>query len=73
MGKALLDGMMLDAYFTRAFYRHILGQSLTIYDMEDIDPEFFKSLLFMIQHEGIVENLDLNFTYEEDQFGQVKV
>jgi E3 ubiquitin-protein ligase HUWE1 len=41
--------------------------------MEDIDPEFFKSLLFMIQHEGIVENLDLTFTYEEDQFGQIKI
>ena len=41
--------------------------------MEDIDPEYFKSLLFMTQHEGIVENLDLNFTYEEDQFGQIKV
>lgn len=27
----------------------------------------------MIQNEGIVENLDLNFTYEEDQFGQIKI
>ena len=73
LAKALLDNMMLDAYFTRAFYKHILQQKLTIYDMEDIDPEFFKSLLFMLEHEGIIENLELTFTYEEDQFGIIKI
>ena len=25
MGKALHDGYMLDAYFTPAFYKHLLG------------------------------------------------
>lgn len=25
MGKALYDGYMLDAFFTRSFYKHILG------------------------------------------------
>lgn len=37
VGKALYDGHLLDAYFTRSFYKHILGKPLTIHDMEDID------------------------------------
>ena len=28
VGKALFDGQSLDAYFTRSFYKHMLGQRL---------------------------------------------
>jgi hypothetical protein len=26
VGKALYDGQLMDAYFTRSFYKHMLGQ-----------------------------------------------
>ncbi len=29
VGKALHDGLLVDAYFTRSFYKHCLGQPLT--------------------------------------------
>jgi hypothetical protein len=29
VGKALYDGMFVDAYFTRSLYKHMLGQPLT--------------------------------------------
>ena len=29
VGKALFDGQYIDAYFTRSFYKHMLGQRLT--------------------------------------------
>lgn len=29
VGKALYDGQIMDAYFTRSFYKHMLGQPLT--------------------------------------------
>mgnify|MGYP001796661803 CR=1 FL=1 len=29
VGKALYDGQYIDAYFTRSFYKHALGQPLT--------------------------------------------
>ena len=29
VGKALHDGQTIDAYFTRSFYKHCLGQPLT--------------------------------------------
>jgi E3 ubiquitin-protein ligase HUWE1 len=37
MGKALHDGFMLDAYFTPAFYKHILNLPITYLDMEEED------------------------------------
>jgi E3 ubiquitin-protein ligase HUWE1 len=44
IGKAIYDGHLIDAYFTRSFYKHILGVQPTFADMESIDPEFYKSL-----------------------------
>lgn len=39
IGKAVYDGRLLDAYFSRAFYKQILGRSVDIRDLESIDPE----------------------------------
>lgn len=35
VGKALHDGYLLDAYFTPAFYKHILGKPLSVNDLEE--------------------------------------
>lgn len=35
MGKALHDGFLLDAFFTPAFYKHILSLPITYEDMEE--------------------------------------
>jgi len=37
IGKSIISQNKLDAYFTRSFYKHMLGQPLTYHDMEDID------------------------------------
>ncbi|EWM27814.1 e3 ubiquitin-protein ligase [Nannochloropsis gaditana] len=34
LGKALSDDHLLDAHFTRSFYKHILGAAVTHRDME---------------------------------------
>ena len=44
IGKALCDGYPLDLYFTRSFYKHIIGQEVNYQDMEDLDVDFYKSL-----------------------------
>merc|ERR1712127_813614 len=36
IGKAIADGQLLDAHFTRSFYKHILGMRITPKDMESI-------------------------------------
>lgn len=58
---------MLDAYFTRALYKHILGQPLSIQDMEDIDPEYYKNLCWVLEND--ITNFEMTFSYESDEFG----
>jgi E3 ubiquitin-protein ligase HUWE1 len=44
IGKAVADGYLVDARFSRAFLKHMLGQAPTLADLESQDPEFFTSL-----------------------------
>jgi len=67
VAKALVDGQILDAYFTRSMYKHMLGQSLSYEDIEAVDPDFFKNLKWMLEND-IVGVLDLTFTAETDYF-----
>ena len=71
IGKALHDGYMLDCFFTRSFYKHILGQPLTLYDFEDIDPEYFKNLKWILEND--ISSLELTFSYEHEEFGKHEV
>ncbi|KAL4470186.1 hypothetical protein ABPG74_011797 [Tetrahymena malaccensis] len=70
VGKALFDGYMLDAYFTRSFYKHILGQEITYHDIQDQDNEFYKNMKWIVEND--VTSLDLTFVYESDQFGKLQ-
>jgi E3 ubiquitin-protein ligase HUWE1 len=74
IGKALCDSQALDVYFTRSFYKHILGQEVTYQDMEDLDVDFYKSLKFLMEIN--LDDSDLHeyyFSYEEEEFGILKV
>jgi E3 ubiquitin-protein ligase HUWE1 len=42
---------MLDAYFTRSFYKHILGLEITYDDMEDQDYQFYKNMKWMVEND----------------------
>lgn len=69
IGKAIYDGQLLDAYFTRSFYKHILGLKPTFHDIEAEDPEYYKSLKWMLENniDGI---LDYTMSAEYDEFGK---
>ncbi|KIS68346.1 uncharacterized protein UMAG_03442 [Mycosarcoma maydis] len=72
IGKAIYDGRLLDAYFTRSFYKHILGKPVDYRDLESIDPEYFKSLEWMLSND-ITDILDLTFSVDDEEFGETKV
>jgi E3 ubiquitin-protein ligase HUWE1 len=72
IGKAIYDNRLLDAYFTRSFYKCILNTPVDHKDMEAIDPEFYKSLDWML-HNDITDVLDLTFSMDFDDFGVQKV
>lgn len=71
-GKALYDGFLLDAYFTPAFYKHILALPITYRDMEQEDYEYFKSLTWILENSPIQDYLELTFTYDSDNFGEIQ-
>lgn len=72
IGKAIFDGRLLDAYFNRAFYKQILGRACDIRDLEAIDPEYHKSLQWMLDND-ITDVIDQEFTIEDDSFGAKQI
>jgi len=72
IGKAIYDGRLLDAYFTRSMYKHILGRDVDYKDLESIDPEYYNSLVWMLNND-ITDVIDQVFAVEADDFGQMKI
>lgn len=72
IGKAIYDGRLLDAYFNRAFYKQILGRACDIRDLEAIDPEYHKSLQWMLEND-ITDVIDQELTIEDESFGAKQI
>eukprot|EP00736_Rhodelphis_marinus_P000994 Rmarinus@m.16974 len=72
IGKAIYDGQLFDAHFTRSFYKHMLNAPITVDDVEAIDEHFYNSLKWMLAND-ITDVLDLTFSAEIDEFGIKKV
>jgi hypothetical protein len=66
VAKALFDGQLLDVYFTRSFYKHILGVKVTYHDIEAIDPDYFKNLKWILEND-ISDILGLTFSMDADE------
>ncbi|XP_054777632.1 E3 ubiquitin-protein ligase UPL1-like [Prosopis cineraria] len=66
VGKALFDGQLLDVYFTRSFYKHILGVKVTYHDIEAVDPDYYKNLKWMLEND-VSDILDLTFSMDPDE------
>ena len=48
----------------------MVGTSLNYFDFEDYDPEYFKTLKWILEND--VSVLDLTFSYETNHFGIIK-
>ncbi|XP_029003374.1 E3 ubiquitin-protein ligase HECW1-like isoform X2 [Betta splendens] len=70
LGLALIHQYLLDAFFTRPFYKALLRQPTDLSDLEYLDEEFHQSLQWMKDND-ITDILDLTFTVNEEVFGQV--
>ncbi|XP_076109103.1 E3 ubiquitin-protein ligase HUWE1-like isoform X2 [Mytilus galloprovincialis] len=69
IAKAIYDNKLLDCYFTRSFYKHILGQHVKYTDMESEDYSFYKGLVFLIQNDVQDLGYELTFNTEIREFG----
>ncbi|KAJ8350502.1 hypothetical protein SKAU_G00256320 [Synaphobranchus kaupii] len=70
LGLALIHQYLLDAFFTRPFYKGLLRIPCELSDLEYLDEEFHQSLQWMKDND-INDMLDLTFTVNEEVFGQI--
>lgn len=68
IGKALYEGRVLDCHFSRAVYKRILGKPVSIKDMETLDLDYYKSLLWMLEND-ITDIITETFSVEAEEFG----
>jgi len=66
VAKALFDNQLLDVYFTRSFYKHILGVKVTYHDIEAVDPDYYKNLKWMLEND-VSDVPDLTFSMDADE------
>jgi len=59
---ALYHEKFIDNGFSLPFYKRMLGKTLTIHDLELLDPEFYKSLSW-IRENNLDENDDLELYF----------
>jgi E3 ubiquitin-protein ligase HECW2 len=68
---ALMHQYLLDAFFTRPFYKALLKDTnWSLSDLETLDPEYYQSLIW-IKENDITDVLDLTFSVTEDKLGQI--
>lgn len=73
VGKAVSDGFLLDAHFTRSLYKHMLGIKPTHHDMEAIDPDYYRNLKTILEFNLADIGLELTFSIDDHSFGRNQV
>jgi len=73
IAKAIYDNKLLECYFTRSFYKHILAKAVKHQDMESEDYEFYKGLDFLLENKVTDLGYDLTFSTEIQEFGVTEV
>jgi len=56
LAKALRDGQLINAHFTRPFYKMLLNRPFSFADLEVVDSEYYSSLTYILDQpvEGII-------------------
>lgn len=72
IGKAIFDNCYLDCHFSRAVYKRLLGRNVSLKDMETLDVEYFKSLMWILEND-ITDVITEDFLVETDDYGEKKI
>ncbi|XP_070138870.1 E3 ubiquitin-protein ligase HUWE1 isoform X1 [Drosophila bipectinata] len=73
IAKAVHDNKLLECYFTRSFYKHILGKQVKHTDMESQDYEFYKGLDYLMKNDISTLGYELTFSTEVQEFGVTQI
>ncbi|KAL2913386.1 ubiquitin-protein ligase (E3) [Polyrhizophydium stewartii] len=70
IGKALYEGVLIEAGFANFFLAKWLGKRSYLDDLPSLDSELYNGLIYLKNYDGDVEkDLSLNFTVSESEFG----
>lgn len=72
LAKSIRDNCYIDSHFSRAVYKQILGKNVSLKDMESIDPDYYKSLCWILEND-ITDVLEMTFSVDTDDYGEHKV
>ena len=72
IGRAIRDQCYLDCHFSREVYKNILGKPVALKDMESLDLEYHKSLIWILEND-ITDIIEETFSVETDDYGEHKV
>ncbi|KAJ3088054.1 hypothetical protein HK102_009664 [Quaeritorhiza haematococci] len=71
LGKALYEGILVDAAFATFFLAKWLGRQSYLDDLPSLDKELYQGLIFLKNYPGDVEkDLALNFAVSQQEFGE---
>ncbi|XP_065839906.1 E3 ubiquitin-protein ligase HECW2-like isoform X2 [Oscarella lobularis] len=71
LGLCIIHQCLLDAFFTRPFYKTLLQKPCTLSDLEALDEQFHSSMTWMMENDVTDVMDDLTFTVDEEVFGQL--
>lgn len=71
LGKALLEGILVDIRFAKFFLSKLRTKQNYLHDLPSLDPELYRNLMFLKNYEGNVADLELFFVVEDTAFGKV--
>ncbi|CAI5710134.1 hypothetical protein KXD40_005508 [Peronospora effusa] len=71
IGRALFEGILIDAHLALPVCKHILGIPITFSDLEFVDNDLYKNLKWLRENKD-VESLALDFTVNVDQMSNTK-
>lgn len=66
IGMAIFHQKLLDGYFILPFYKQILNIPVGLKDLEAVDPEYHRSLVWMLEND-ITDVLELTFSVNYDE------
>jgi len=73
IGKAICDEHLMDAHFTKSFYKHVIGMPVDYHDIQATEPDYYKSLMQIMEFSLDDLCLELTFSAENLVFGKTSV
>lgn len=71
MGMAVFHGHFIVGHFTLPFYKMLLKKSISLEDIENVDPELHRSLCWILEND-ITNVIDTTFLVQHNAFGELQ-